>query len=304
MNDHKTLIINADDFGFSPAVNSAILSGVVAGNITAVSLMVNMPFAEEAACSVQNYCNDNSDNLSWGLHFTITSGKPVSKPSKIPLLVNSCGLFRFGFFGLMRMLRSKNCEQFLQQIKIEFFAQMELMNNFATKYRLRFDHIDSHQHVHVISGIFDLLQQMSAKRNLLLRVPREKFGGLKRTIKRFHAWFPQGFIKLAILNRYLKSTKQNIGYFGILESGKIDEYSLQEIIRVIESDNFYFDRYEINIHPSDFSVVQNDELLCCSANDYNFHHSPNRTKEFQTIQNQKFQNTIKKHNIKLTGFQN
>ncbi|MDR2641899.1 MAG: ChbG/HpnK family deacetylase [Planctomycetaceae bacterium] len=302
MNNIIKLIINADDFGFSPSVNSAILSGAIAGNITAASLMVNMPFAEEAAKSVQNYCNNNYNALSLGLHFTITSGKPVSKPSEIPLLIDSQGLFRFSFFGLLRMLRSKKREQFLRQIQIEFFAQMELMNNFVTKYRLRFDHLDSHQHIHVITGIFDLLKKESDKRNLSLRIPREIFGGFKRIIKRFHAWFPQGFIKRAILNHYLKSTKQNIGYFGILESGKIDEYSLQEILRVIETDNFHFDQYEINIHPSDFSVAQKDELLCCSAGDYNFHNSQNRTKELQTIQNKNFQTIINKHKIKLTGF--
>jgi predicted glycoside hydrolase/deacetylase ChbG (UPF0249 family) len=253
---------------------------------------------------VQNYCNDNYCNFSLGLHFTLTSGKPVSKPSKIPLLVDSQGLFRLGFLGLMQMLQSKKREQFLQQIQIELLAQMELMNNFVTKYCLCFDHLDSHQHVHAISGIFDLLKIESEKYDLMLRVPREGFGGFKRTIKRFRNWFPQGLIKRTILNHQLKNVKQHIGYFGILESGKIDEYSLREIINVIETGKLNFDKYEINIHPSDFSVLQNDELLCCSIGDYDFHHSQNRIKEFQTIQNANLQNTIKKHNIKLTGFQN
>ncbi|MDR2346664.1 MAG: ChbG/HpnK family deacetylase [Planctomycetaceae bacterium] len=296
----KKLIINADDFGFSPAVNSAIFRGAAAGNITAASLMVNMPFAEDAARNIHDHYND----FSLGLHFTITSGKPVAEPAKIPLLVDSKGMFQIGFLGLIRILKSKKREQFLQQIQIEFFAQMELMDHFVTKYRLRFDHLDSHQHIHVISGIFDLLKTLSEKRNLTLRVPRENFGGLKRMIKLFQTSFPQGFIKRAILNRYLKPSRQKIGYFGILESGRIDEYSLQEIINTIEKDKSEFGLYEINIHPSDFSVAQNDESLCCSANDYDFHHSHNRTKEFQTLQDTKFQDVIKNHNIKLTGFSN
>ncbi|MDR1493369.1 MAG: ChbG/HpnK family deacetylase [Planctomycetaceae bacterium] len=295
MNHTKKLIINADDFGFSPAVNSAILNGAIAGNITAASVMVNMPFAEDAARSSQNCRN----GLSLGLHFTLTSGKPVAEPSKIPALVDSQGLFRFGFLELTRALRSKKRDLFLQQIQIEFFAQMELMDRFVSKYRLRFDHLDSHRHIHVIPGIFDLLKKESEKRNLPLRIPRENFGGFKRTLKRFHAWFPQGFIKRAILNHYLKSIKQNAGYFGILESGKINERSLREMIRVVETDKSNFDQYEINVHPSDFSVAQNDPLLCCSKGDYDFHHSPNRAKEFLALQSVK---ALNKRNIQLAGF--
>jgi predicted glycoside hydrolase/deacetylase ChbG (UPF0249 family) len=293
----KSLIINADDLGFSPMVNNAILKGAVDGNITSASLMVNMPFAEDAARDIQNNCND----LSLGLHFTITSGKPVVDPSEIPLLVDSRGMFRLGFLDLTRALRSKDRECFLCQIQTEFSAQVERMDNFVTKYNLRFDHLDSHQHIHVISGIFDLLRIESDKRELSLRISRENFGGLKRILKRFHVWFPQGVIKRAILNGYLKSTKQKVGYFGILESGKMDEYSLQEIIRVIAKDKSEFDKYEINIHPSDFSVTKNGDL-CCSSADNIFHQSQLRSREFQALQNVKFQNEIKKHNIKLTGF--
>jgi predicted glycoside hydrolase/deacetylase ChbG (UPF0249 family) len=298
MTDMKKLIVNADDLGFSPAVNSAIFSGVVAGNITAASLMVNMPFAGYAAQDVRNYRCD----LSLALHFTLTSGKPVAASSKIPLLVDSRGLFKFEFLGLARALRSTEREPLLQQIKIELLAQLERMDNLVSRYRLRFDHIDSHQHVHVITGIFDLLKKESERRKLSLRIPRENFGGIRRIVKRSHSWFPQGFIKRIILNKYLKHTQQNIGYFGILESGKINEYSLQEIIRAIEISNSNFDRYELNIHPSDFSVTQNDELLCCSVNDYKFHRSISRFKEFKALQNEKFRNTINKCNIKLTGF--
>ncbi|MDR2437882.1 MAG: ChbG/HpnK family deacetylase [Planctomycetaceae bacterium] len=298
MNSVKKLIINADDLGFSPAVNAAIVNGAAAGNITAASLMVNMPFAEEAAQQVQSYCSD----LSLALHFTLTSGKPVSQPSKIPLLINSQGMFRWGFLGLIQVLLSKKRDPFLQQIQTEFSSQIRRMDELAAKYRLHFDHLDSHQHVHVISGIFELLQNEAEKRNLSLRIPRENFCSFKRIIKRFRSWFPQGFAKRAILNHYLKYTKQEIGYFGILESGKMDEYSLQEIIHVLDSNHVNFNRYEINSHPSDFSVSTNDNSLCCSVGDYYFHYSPQRVKEFQALQNAKFQDAIKKYNIKLTGF--
>jgi predicted glycoside hydrolase/deacetylase ChbG (UPF0249 family) len=298
MNNIKKLIINADDLGFSPPVNHAIVKGAVAGTITAASLMVNMPFAEEAVKNVHNKCN----TLSMGLHFTLTSGQPVTEPQKIPLLVDSQGMFRLDFLKLLMLLLSKKRNQFLKQIQAEFSAQAERMEYFAAKYNIRFDHLDSHQHVHVLPGIFDMVQKESISRKWSLRIPREYFGGFKRTVKRFHAWFPQGLMKHLVLNLCLQSVKQEIGYFGILESGKIDTISLQEIIHAIETEKCDFDKYEINIHPSDFSVPQNNDLLCCSADDYRFHHSPYRMKEFRALQDGKFQEMIEKFNIKLTRF--
>ena len=48
MSSSPKIIINADDLGFSPQVNAAILRCAELGTVTAASVMVNMPFAESA----------------------------------------------------------------------------------------------------------------------------------------------------------------------------------------------------------------------------------------------------------------
>ena len=45
----KKLIITADDYGMSRAVNDAIDAGIAAGLITSTNVMVNMPLYKEAA---------------------------------------------------------------------------------------------------------------------------------------------------------------------------------------------------------------------------------------------------------------
>ena len=52
------LIVTADDLGFSPSVNGAIIEANKNGVLTAASLMVNMPFAEQAAEQVSTPAGD------------------------------------------------------------------------------------------------------------------------------------------------------------------------------------------------------------------------------------------------------
>ena len=112
MSSPTKIIINADDLGFSPQVNAAILRCAELGTVTAASIMVNMPFAESALQQVRERVPD----LSLALHFTLTSGKSVSPPQDVPLLVDSSGLFRLGFLGLARILASKKRVELLLQI--------------------------------------------------------------------------------------------------------------------------------------------------------------------------------------------
>ena len=291
------IIINADDLGFSQSVNSAILCCAERGTVTAASVMVNMPFAEEAFIQVR----ERVPQLSLALHLTLTSGKPVSPPQEVSLLVDADGLFRLGFLGLWRTLASKDKTTLLRQIETELSAQIHLMNQLAEKYQCRFDHLDSHQHVHVLPDIGKLLHHEAEKRHLPLRVPREHWGDRKRWSRRWRTWFPQGLIKQAILNRCLRNMPQNIGYFGILESGRMDTAALQAIFQSV-AQYPAFDTYEINTHPSALAEVDDHMLIYCSEADKKFHASPWREREFQALNCNDILSWVQQYGIVLDGF--
>src|SRR5580765_4165348 len=59
----KYVIVNADDFGQSPAVNSGIIIAHEQGIVTSASLMVRWPAAAEAGAYVRRHAK-----LSVGLH--------------------------------------------------------------------------------------------------------------------------------------------------------------------------------------------------------------------------------------------
>ena len=297
MSSSPKIIINADDLGFSPNVNTAILRCAERGTITAASVMVNMPFIESALQQSQ----ERTPHLSLALHFTLTSGKPVSLPQDVPLLVDANGFFRLGFVSLWKMLTSKQRTVLLSQIKTEFFAQMNLMNQLATKYQLRFDHLDSHQHIHVLPGIWELLQQEATQCRLTLRVPRERWGNLKRWCRRSWAWLSGGLCKQKILNHCLRKVPQSIGYFGILETGRMDASALRTIFQLVGQCRS-FDTYEINTHPSALTEINQQGELCCSKADKQFHVSPWREREFQALNCTDVLQWAQQYGITLAGF--
>ena len=84
----KKIIITADDFGMCNEVNEAIIHGMEFGLISSTNVMVNMS-AAEAAKSLRERFPD----ASVGIHWNVTTGKPVCRPDQIKSLVDSEGNF-------------------------------------------------------------------------------------------------------------------------------------------------------------------------------------------------------------------
>lgn len=297
----KRLIINADDLGFSEVVNESIIEGTETGLITAASLMVNMPFAEKAAQLVR----ERTPHLSVGLHFCLTSGIPLSNPNDIPLLVDSSGRFRHGFFSLFRLLRSRNSEyqqNVVGQLQTEWLSQLAEMNRLSKQYGLRFDHIDSHQHVHVLPRLWGILAEEAEKRQITLRVPREPFLGWGRLIRRFAVWGPVGLLKRTILNTALYDVPQKIGYFGILDTGKMDANAITAIALALSKDRSGLEIYELNTHPAKSSICSKTDDCRCSDDDFRFHTSTQRQIEYQTLLREDIRAILEQNGIQLVGF--
>lgn len=77
----KKIIVRADDLGYSEAVNYGIAKTVRQGIINNVSLMVNLPAANQGYQLLAN------SPCCLGLHVNISSGKPLSAAESIPSLV-------------------------------------------------------------------------------------------------------------------------------------------------------------------------------------------------------------------------
>lgn len=145
----KKLIITADDYGMSRAVNDAIDAGIAAGLITSTNVMTNMPLYKEAVKLKENA------NISVGLHWVLACGKPVLPREEIPTLVAENGEF-YSYPEFRSRLRKKQIS--FEDIKKELVAQYNLYFDLMGQP----DYWNTHQNTHVDFGIYRLFVDTAA----------------------------------------------------------------------------------------------------------------------------------------------
>jgi Uncharacterized protein conserved in bacteria len=120
------VIINSDDFGLSRSINKGIIEAFNEGLISSTTLMINMPYAEEA---IELY--KQVEGLGMGVHLNITAGSPLS--SNIPSLVDENNIF-------YRIKDFKNHVVVFDEAYKEMKAQIEKV----LSYDINISHIDCH----------------------------------------------------------------------------------------------------------------------------------------------------------------
>lgn len=84
----QKIIVTADDYGMCDEVDRAIDAGIENGFITTTNVMLNMETLADAADLRTRY-----PSLSVGIHWNVTTGKPISDSKTIPSLVDETGTF-------------------------------------------------------------------------------------------------------------------------------------------------------------------------------------------------------------------
>jgi predicted glycoside hydrolase/deacetylase ChbG (UPF0249 family) len=133
--DHPRLIIRIDDLGFCHASNLALERVLEEGVCTAVSVIVNTPWIDEAADILRAH-----PEVSVGVHLTLNSEwrhfrwGPVLPVSEVPSLVDAFGKF----YGSRRELMAH--QPHLEEVTRELRAQVEL----ARRKGLLISYVDYH----------------------------------------------------------------------------------------------------------------------------------------------------------------
>ena len=163
--DARLLIINADDFGMSHAVNAAIMRGLKEGQVCSTSLMVPCPWALHA----MKWLKDNPD-VSFAIHLTVICDqpnvrwKPLISREKVPSLVDESG-FCYSIQRMSEMIAQAR----LDELEVEFRAQIETV--LATG--LNPTHLDWHcLHNGGRTDVFDMTFGLAKEYGLALRVDR------------------------------------------------------------------------------------------------------------------------------------
>lgn len=136
-------IVTADDFGLSKSTNGAIKEGIDKGIVTSTNIMVNMPFCEEGISLLEN------GGISVGIHWNVTTGKPISSPDDVRTLINSEGFF-YPIEELKK--RVKHREVSKNELYTELKNQMVLYKKCFGKPC----YWNTHNHVQMIPGLFNV----------------------------------------------------------------------------------------------------------------------------------------------------
>ncbi len=157
----RSLVINGDDFGYSPAINAAIVRNHAVGGLTSTSLLVNGAAAREAFRLARAL-----PGLGVGWHVNLTEGGPASPPHAVPSLVDRRGLFRpFGsqLRGILAGATRTN------ELARELAAQLALLLDVG----IVPTHVDGHLHAHAFPRVLPLVLNLMARHQIgALRSPR------------------------------------------------------------------------------------------------------------------------------------
>lgn len=239
----KRLIINADDFAISHAANVAIKNCFEKGVIDSATIMVNMSgFSEAVEISKQT-------GMPVGLHFNLTLGKPIS--NNVESLINPAGDFFSRREFIQRYFLGKINTK---DIESEYMAQVDKFMQ-----HLDLDHVDSHQHVHMLPHIFDYVARWCVINKCPLRLTRQYYAKDLSLNKKIRVFLLNMLVSRAakkwsgdlVMNNYLVSV------FDVMRKGQKPSIEIYELIM----DNLPDSCMELMVHPVVPEVNEVDKSL-------------------------------------------
>lgn len=138
MRSRKQLIVNADDFGFTPDVNEGIVEAYERGILTATTLMANGAAFEDAVRLAQMH-----PGLDVGCHLVLVGGRSVLPPHK-PLPGS-----------VAELLAAIACRQI--PFREELRAQMRKIIGAG----IHPSHLDTHKHTHLAPPVLEAVAEIS-----------------------------------------------------------------------------------------------------------------------------------------------
>lgn len=220
------LIITADDFGLHPSVNLAVEEACRHGVLSAASLMVGAPAAQDAVERARA-----NPGLRVGLHLVLADGRAVLPADAIPDLVDLDG--NFG----SRMVRDGMRFFLLPRVRCQLAAEIRAQFEAFARTGLQLDHVNAHKHFQLHPTVLSMIVDIGRPFGLrALRLPRERGAPVP-----LRPW-------IRLLERKLDAAgiAHNDYLAGIRCSGRFDEPALLATLNTLPTTGIG----EIYLHPA------------------------------------------------------
>jgi hopanoid biosynthesis associated protein HpnK len=157
----KQLIVNADDWGLTPAVNRGVVRAFRDGIVTSASLLVTGSAFENAVALARE-----NPKLDVGLHITLVEERAVLGRDVLPTLVDETGHFPSTSAEFIRRAVLGRIDW--HEVECEVAAQIALFQ----KTGLRLSHVNSHQHLHMFPPVYQIVRRLTrVMENVWIRNP-------------------------------------------------------------------------------------------------------------------------------------
>jgi len=240
----RSLIVNADDLGWTEGVNRGIAEAHHHGIVTSASLLANGGAFESAVKLALT-----TPGLGVGVHLNLSDGAPVADAETVTSLVNDHGEFSGGPESLLLRLARRGVAT--EEVEREWDAQIQRVRDTG----MRPTHLDGHKHVHMLPGLFEIALRLAKRHGVdAIRVSHEAsslraalaVGGPKSNVMK------QGVQArgLKLLARDAREQAERAGiaaadYFcGIAQTGELTREGLLRLLEVLPDGTT-----ELMVHP-------------------------------------------------------
>jgi predicted glycoside hydrolase/deacetylase ChbG (UPF0249 family) len=202
----RSLLINADDFGYNDDVTDATIDLFERGAIRSATIMVGMPASARAIA----YARSQGRRFSFGLHFNIVDGMRPHSTAPATLL-DASGRFRM---SPAQRRRASTFRLAGRDVEAELEAQLAALRSAG----IEVSHIDSHGHLHKFPVVALAVRRVMRRRGVPhVRLPQSLYTSKGVGKRLLNFWCRRFFAGLSHpANTYLISDHGDPAWFDRL----------------------------------------------------------------------------------------
>lgn len=229
------LIVNADDLGLHPALDAGILRAHREGIVTSATLLATGPTAAEAVERAK------AQGLAVGVHLALSTRLLPAAPAHEVPTVAPGGRLRGNWAEFARAWLTGGVRR--EELERELAAQVRRARELGAEV----DHLDGHQHLHLLPGVRPVVETLARREGLPLRWP----DALPRV-----SWLrtPGPALKTALLTVLARAAPRapsgvrRVSAGGVFEAGRLTEATLLALLDALPEGDF-----ELGCHPGEGS---------------------------------------------------
>jgi len=233
------LIINADDFGWSPGVNQAVALLADEGIVTSASLMVGGVAAAEAVALARD-----RPALGVGLHVAVVCARSCLGSGKLRAMVNTEGELPGNWRAAA--VRFQVLPRWRSDLRREVETQFDAFNALG----LPWSHVDAHLHLSLHPVVFGLLAEQCQRYGIrAIRIPEDDYALYRRADPQSAGrWLEAQVLAQLCARQRLSLARHGLHApqrcYGFFRSGALDERYLCRLVEEMPEG-----AHELHCHP-------------------------------------------------------